>query len=57
MCKNVGREGTASLAVIPALVEKISQENERGARNTPPPPCGARVKRQRSDVILNENID
>ena len=38
MCKNVRREGTASLVVIPALVENISQENERGggARNSPP---------------------
>ena len=36
MCKNVGREGTASLVVIPELVWKISQENQRGARNSPP---------------------
>ena len=41
MCKIVGREGTASLVVIPALIQKISQENERGARNSPP--SGARV--------------
>ena len=40
MWKIVGREGTASLVVIPALVWKISQENERGARNSPPPPVG-----------------
>ena len=38
MCKNVRREGTASLVVIPGLVSNISQENERGARNSPPPP-------------------
>ena len=37
MCTIVGREGTASLVMIPALVWKISQENERGARNSPPP--------------------
>ena len=43
MCKNVGREGNASLVVIPALVWKISQQNERGARNSHPP-SGARVK-------------
>ena len=36
MCKIVGREGTASLVVISALVQTISQENERGARNSPP---------------------
>ena len=30
MCKIVGREGTTRLVVIPALVWKISQENERG---------------------------
>ena len=44
MCKIVGREGTASLVVIAALVSKISQENQRGggARNSPPP-SGARV--------------
>ena len=40
MCKIVGREGIASLVVIPALVWKISQENERGDRNSPPPPVG-----------------
>ena len=43
MCNIVGREGTASLVVIPALVEKISQENERGgARNSPPVGRGLR---------------
>ena len=31
--------------MIPALVKKISQENERGARNTPPP-SRARVNKQ-----------
>ena len=36
MCKNVGREGTAILVVIPALVWKISQENERGDSKFPP---------------------
>ena len=35
MCKIVVREGTASLVVIPGIAEKISQENERGARNSP----------------------
>ena len=37
MCKNVGREGTANLVVIPAFVNKISQENERGLEIAPPP--------------------
>ena len=37
MCKIVVREGTASLVVIPALVWKISQENERGLEIAPPP--------------------
>ena len=53
MCKIVGREGTASLVVIPALVQKISQENQRGARNSPPPPSGARVNSQHSFVFEN----
>ena len=30
MCKIVVGEGNASLVVIPVIVEKISQENERG---------------------------
>ena len=30
MCKIIGRDGTANLVVIPALVKKISKENERG---------------------------
>ena len=50
MCKIVGREGTASLVVIPALVWKISQENERGARNSPP--SGARVNPRPAGVWL-----
>ena len=37
MCKIVGKEGTASLVVIPALVLKVSQENERGLEKSPPP--------------------
>ena len=35
MCNIVVREGTASLVVITAIAEKISQDNERGARNSP----------------------
>ena len=44
MCRNVGREGTASLAVIPASVQKISQENERGGLEIAPPPVGRGLK-------------
>ena len=44
MCKILGREGTASLVVIPALVWKISQENEMGGGlEIAPPPVGRRV--------------
>ena len=42
MCRIVRRDVTASLVVIPAIVGKMSQENERGARNNPT--VGARVK-------------
>ena len=40
MCTIVGREGTARMVVIPALVQKISQENERGLETAP---SGAQV--------------
>ena len=45
MCKIVGGEGTASLVMIPALVWKISQENERGGGlEIAPPPVGRGLK-------------
>ena len=50
MCKNVGREGTASLAVISATVQKIFQENERGLEIAPPP-SGARVGRAATAIV------
>ena len=40
MCKNVGREGTANLVVIPALVQKISKKTRGGLEIAPPPPVG-----------------
>ena len=46
MCKVVGGEGTTSLVVIPALVYKISQENERGGGlEIAPPPEGRGLNR------------
>ena len=35
MCKIVVGEGNASLVVIPVIIEKISQENERGLEIAP----------------------
>ena len=57
MCKVVGREGTASLVVIPALVEKISQENERGGLEIAPPPVGRGLRTVLFNVILQKFAD
>ena len=41
MCKNVVREGTASLAVIAATVlEDIARKREGGGLEIAPPPVG-----------------
>ena len=42
MCKIVGREGTASLVVIPALIRRYRKKTRGGGglEIAPPPPVG-----------------
>ena len=45
MCKNVGREGTASLVVILHWFRRYRKKTRGGLEIAPPPPSGARVKK------------